>query len=69
MPYSQQISEMDRGIEALQAAIAALRRAKGRHVGEMDRLLAQIARLKARRTRFMLQQRLHAKQPRAAGDA
>jgi hypothetical protein len=59
---------MDRGIEALQAAIAALRRAKGRHAGEMDRLLAEIARVKARRTRFMLRQRLHAKRPHATGD-
>jgi hypothetical protein len=59
---------MDRGIEALQAAIAALRSAKGRRAGEVDRLLAEIARLKARRIRFMMRQRLHAKRPRAAGD-
>ncbi len=62
MPYTKQISEMDRDIEALTAAIAALRRAKGKQPGEIDRLLAEMARLKARRTRFMLRQRLIVKQ-------
>ncbi len=62
MPYTKQISEMDRDIEALTAAIAALRRAKGKQPGEIDGLLAEMARLKARRTRFMLRQRLIVKQ-------
>lgn len=58
MPYRMRISEMDSGIAAVTDAIAALRRAKRKQPGEMEKLLAEMARLKARRTRYMLQQRL-----------
>ena len=53
---------MDSGIAAVTDAIAALRRAKKKQPGEMERLLAEMARLKARRTRYMLQQRMFIKQ-------
>jgi hypothetical protein len=62
VPYTKQIADMDRDIEALTVAISALRRAKGKPPGEMDRMLAEMARLKARRTRFMLRQRMFVKQ-------
>ena len=62
MPYRLRISEMDSGIAAVTDAIAALRRAKKKQPGEMERLLAEMARLKARRTRYMLQQRMFIKQ-------
>ena len=61
MPYKKRIADVDRGIEELRATLAALRRARTKNPAEIDRLLAEMARLRAQRTRFMFRKRLFEK--------
>lgn len=55
MPNRQKIAHVDRKIESLHAALDAMRGDR-KAKGDRDRLLAQLARLKAERTRLMLHQ-------------
>jgi hypothetical protein len=55
MPYRKHIADLDLKIENLRQAIEALRIRKGSH-SEMDRALAEFARVKAERLRLMLRQ-------------
>ena len=60
MPYKQQIAEMGHSIERVLAILEVLR-AKGGRQSRIEKLLGQLARLKAERVRLMDHQRLFSK--------
>ena len=68
MPYKKRIADADRSIEKVQARISLLRQGNGTDAREIDRLLVELAKLKALRLRLMSHQRLFVKRQRAPQD-
>jgi hypothetical protein len=58
VPYGRKIADVDLQIAELLAVLSE-KRGYAKDKGEQDKLLAQLARLKAERTRLMLRQRVH----------
>ena len=55
MPYKSQIADLDDQINELRGALEALRRRR-RNRAAVEKLLNQLAKLKAKRTRLMMRQ-------------